>query len=251
MAKQLDNPNRLPEIMKAIEEKPSLRRFYERAYTNYVRCLERCPGEGHIVELGSGAGFVKQFIPDMITSDILSYQGVDKVIDATHLPFEDETVRFICMVNVFHHISNVRLFLAEAERCLVPGGRLFMTDHHIGYISRFIVKYIHHEPYRPDAASWEFESSGPLSGANTALPWIVFVRDEKAFESGFPRLALARYTTHSPLWYWLSGGLKWWNLIPLWMFGPVRSVDDALLRLSPQFGSFADIEIIKTPVASP
>ena len=75
--------------------------------------MQRCPKKGLVVEIGSGAGFAKSFIPDIITSDILPYDGVDKVVDATKLPLENESVRLLCMLNVFHHIREVEKFLRE------------------------------------------------------------------------------------------------------------------------------------------
>jgi hypothetical protein len=39
----------------------------------------------------------------------------------------------------------------------------------------------------PDAADWSFPAVGPLSGANGALPWILFERDRARFEREFPQ----------------------------------------------------------------
>jgi len=241
----LDDPNRILSIRKTIERKKSLRTYYDKVYRDYVDCLHRCPRDGDILELGSGAGYAKKFIPDLITSDILPYEGIDKVVDATNLPFPKDSLKLICMMNVFHHISNIDLFLDEVQRCLVSGGRLFIVDHHVGHISKFIIRNFHHEPFRPDASEWKFDSAGPLSGANTALPWIVFVRDINQFKKRFPNLRLESYIPHTPLWYWLSGGLKNWSLIPSSLFGFVTSIEDTLLRISTDFGSFVNIEIVK------
>ncbi|MBK8443443.1 MAG: hypothetical protein IPL35_08515 [Sphingobacteriales bacterium] len=46
---------------------------------------------------------------------------------------------------------------------------------------RFFYQNFHHEPFQPEAASWEIPSTGPLSGANGALPWIIFKRDIDLF----------------------------------------------------------------------
>ena len=48
--------------------------------------------------------------------------------------------------------------------------------------SRWIYGRFHHEPFDPQRADWEFPLSGPLSGANGALPWIIFQRDREQFE---------------------------------------------------------------------
>ena len=44
-----------------------------------------------------------------------------------------------------------------------------------GRVSRVIYGALHHEPFRPDAADWKISGKGPLSAANGALPWILFV----------------------------------------------------------------------------
>ena len=241
----LDSHSRVSEIRAQIERKPSLKRLYQEIYEKYIECLNRCPNRGLALELGSGAGFPKQMVPELITSDILPYEGVDQVVDATQLPFEDQSIRFIGMVNVFHHISDTERFLQEAQRCLLPGGRLFIVDQHPGYISTPILRFIHHEPFDLRAASWGFESTGPLSGANGALAWIVFVRDRHKFQQLFPNLRLVRYSPHTPLRYWLSGGLKAWNLLPSPAFPWATRMDRILTRISSGLGSFVDIEVVR------
>ena len=233
------------ELSVRISEKPSLRHFYERTYARYQECLQRCPKNGLVVEIGSGAGFAKSFIPDIITSDILPYDGVDKVVDATKLPLENESVRLLCMLNVFHHIREVEKFLREAQRCLIQGGRVLIVDQHVGLLSRPILKYFHHEPFEPNAENWRFESTGALSGANGALAWIVFVRDRQEFCAKFPDLRLFRYDPHTPFSYWLTGGLKAWNLLPRWSIRVMDTIDDVTARLFPTLGSFVDIELVK------
>ncbi len=241
----MDDPSEAGRLKTLILEKASLRMFYEEIYAKYAESLGRGERMGAALELGSGMGFVKDVIPGMLTTDVLHYPGLDGVMDATRLPFPDESIGLICMLDVFHHIPDVGAFLAEAERCLHPGGRILIVDQHPGWISRPILEYVHREPFHPGAREWAFESSGPLSGANGALAWIVFRRDLHLFKSRFPRLRLRSYRPHSPLRYWLSGGLKRWSLLPGWAFVLASKVDQLLVGISPEFGSFVDIEIEK------
>ena len=242
---ELDDPARITEIHALLQRKTFLRRYYREIYRKYKECLERAPARGAAVELGSGGGFVKEVITEMITSDILPYDGVDRVIDATCMPFDNESVRAIFLTNVFHHIPDVELFLREACRCLVPGGRMLIVDQHPGWLSTPIYTMLHHEPFRMDAADWKFDSTGPLSGANGALAWIVFRRDRARFQAIFQKLELVRYETHTPLRYWLSGGLKSWSLLPGWAFGLATALDNLMVRLVPETGSFVDVELVK------
>lgn len=241
----LDSPERITALRNTIERKPSLRRFYENIYLRYSACLERCPFEGLAVEIGSGAGFAKSVIPELVTSDVLPYDGIDQVIDGTGLPFPDNSLRFICMTNVLHHIPNVELFFDEAQRCLRKGGRLFMVDQHVGVISKPILKYFHHEPFYQNSKEWKFTSTGPLSSANGALAWVVFVRDRKEFENMYPGFQMINYETKTPIFYWVTGGLKQWSLVPESMLEAVEKFDSFLLGVSSVFGSFVDIEVEK------
>jgi SAM-dependent methyltransferase len=182
-------------------------------------------------------------VPDIITSDTIAYEGVDRVVDATQMPFADGELRALFLMNVFHHIPDVSAFLHEAERCLSPGGRVFMFDQYPGWISTPILKHAHHEPFNPDADEWKFASSGPLSGANGALAWMVFERDLRKFEQRYPKLKLRQFSPCAPLRYWIAGGLKSWSLLPGWAFGAATALDEGLVALTPKLGSFVDIEI--------
>jgi len=245
LLEDLDNPARERELQERIRGKAGLRRLYREVYESYRDCLARCPTGGATVELGSGGGFVKEVVPEMITSDILPYQDVDLVLDAMAMPFADSSLRAVCMVNVFHHIPDVARFLAEAQRVLVPGGRVFMVDQHIGLLSRPVYRWLHSEPFHPEAAEWSFTSHGPVSDANGALSMLVFKRDIQKFEAMFPQLKLVRYRPHTPLRYWLCGGLKTWTLLPGWAFPAATAVDRGLATISSHFCSFADIELVK------
>src|SRR5262249_53019128 len=129
--------------------------------------------------------------------------------------------------------------------------RVFIVDQHPGWISTPIYKRMHHEPFRMNAAEWRFDSTGPLSGANGALTWIVFRRDRARFEKCFPEFEIAGYEPHSPLRYWLSGGLKSWSLLPDWAFGMATVLDCALVAVAPETGSFVDVELVKKEVGVP
>ena len=243
----LHDLGRISEMRRTIKSKPGLKLFYLETYRKYQECMSRCPSNGLALELGSGGGFVKEVIPQMITSDFLPDEGIDRVVDAMRIPFPDRSLQIICMMNVFHHIPNVALFFKEAQRCLIPGGKLFILDQHLGWISSPILRHFHHEPCRPGDSSWSFESTGPVSGANGALAWIVFKRDRDRFVAAYPALKLERYIPHTPLRYWLCGGLKRWSLIPKRaVFSAASRLDSALMKISPNFGSFVDIELTRT-----
>ncbi|MGH0032541.1 MAG: methyltransferase domain-containing protein [Myxococcota bacterium] len=244
-APSLNDPQRVDAIRRCIRGKPALVRWYREGYAKWAEGLSRCPADGVVLELGSGAGFAREVVPDLVTSDVLPYEGVDRVVDATALPFGDGTLRAILGLNVFHHIEDVSAFLREAERCLAVGGRVFLIDQHVGWISRPILAHAHHEPFDAETRDWSFASEGPLSSANGALAWIVFERDRERFAREHPGLRLERYAPHSPLRYFWCGGLRPWSLLPGFAFPLATALDRALVALSPRFGSFVDVELVR------
>jgi SAM-dependent methyltransferase len=184
-------------------------------------------------------------VPELIATDLIPYPTVDIVLDATQLPFPSRSVRCFVMLNTFHHIADCARFLEEAARCLVPGGRILIIDQHRGFISTPILKHFHHEHYDDRAVEWRFDSTGPLSGANGALAWNVFVRDREKFERSRPELRIVRYQPIMPLRYWLSGGLRRWNMLPGFLHYASRVLERGLLLLAPDFGSFVVIELLR------
>jgi SAM-dependent methyltransferase len=243
---ELDDPGRSGDLARVVRGKPALRRLYGEAYERFADLLRRCPSEGLAVELGSGVGFIKEVLPDVITTDVLAYPDVDRVVDATRMPFEDGSVRALFLLNVLHHVADATAFLRESERVLRPGGRVLIVDQYPGWIGGFIYRRLHHEPFDEVSPDWRFPSRGPLSDANGALAWIVFERDRARYEREHPRLPIAAFSPHTPLRYWLAGGLKDWSLLPGPLFPLATRIDRALVALSPRFGSFVDIELVRT-----
>ncbi len=168
-----------------VRRNASARFSFERWYREIAGIVERAP-EGLRIELGSGGGFLDEFIPDLIKTDVVPLPFVDRVCAAEELPFPDASTGAIVMVNVLHHVADVKRFFAEASRVLVPGGMIVMIEPYVSIFSRLVYRYLHHEPFDPDASRWELAPSGRLTGGNDALPWIIFVRDRLLFEQSFP-----------------------------------------------------------------
>jgi hypothetical protein len=116
--------------------------------------------------------------------------------------------------------------------------------------SRFVYERLHHEPLDVSAARWEFPLSGPLSGANIALPWIVFQRDRAQFEREFPQWEVRRVEPMMPIRYLLSGGMSLRSLVPDWTFGLWRWTESVLQPLRNHLAMFALIVLRRTDVAA-
>jgi hypothetical protein len=107
--------------------------------------------------------------------------------------------------------------------------------------SRPIYRHCHPEPFLPDAPTWDFPSSGPLSGANVALPWIVFARDRDCFEAEHPEWRIASIEPCMPFSYLLSGGLSPVSIAPGWAFDPWQRVESLLAPWMRHLAMFAVI----------
>jgi SAM-dependent methyltransferase len=229
-----------------LSRKPALRLLYAETYSRYAECLSRCPADGLALEIGSGAGFVKEIVPSMATSDFMAFGKLDLVFDAVRMPFRNSSLRLVCMLNVFHHVYDPEQFLGEIWRTLRPSGRLFIVDQHPGWPARIIYRYGHGERFDMQTPSWNNVPRDAAVDANGANPWIIFQRDLTRFERRYPGLKLVRYQPHTPWRYWLAGGLKKWSLLPERAFGLATRIDEQLIRLSPNLGSFVDVELVKT-----
>lgn len=239
----IDSPATTHVRRRIVREKAFLRRLYEEWY-GLVR--ERLPAiGGPVLELGSGAGFMDEFVECLITSEIFRTPGASVVLDGTRLPFAPASLRAIAMTDVFHHIPAARRFLAEAARCLKPGGRIVMVEPWVTGWSRFVYTRFHHEPFIPEAKDWEFPSSGPLSGANGALPWMVFERDRPTFAREFPGLELVSIRPFMPVAYLMSGGVGMRSLVPGFAYAACRLVERALPRLEASTAMFCLIVVEK------
>jgi SAM-dependent methyltransferase len=243
---QLDDCNRLEDIRARIHRKKSLFKLYKHFYQKYLECLDRCEEKGIVVELGSGGGFLKDTANcNVFATDILPYITVDIAMDATRMPFGNNTVKSFFLLNTLHHIPNPKCLFNEIVRCLMHKGRVLIIDQYCGWLSSLIYKYLHHEPFDPFSKNWDFKTTGPLSGANGALCWIMFYRDRSLFEELYPSLKIVNSEPNTPLRYWLSGGLKPWNLLPVTLFNASTKLDNWLSQKFPDINSFVEIEIVK------
>jgi len=209
--------------------------------------MDALPGHisGLILELGSGGGFLKDYHSCLLTSDILPIPGADIILDGQRLPFRQASLGAIVMMDVFHHIPRVKSFLCEAARCVIPGGAVVMIEPWNTRWSRLIYSYLHHEPFEPEVKNWDLPPGGPLSQANSALPWIVFERDRKMFDLEFSEWEIKNIVLHTPFCYILSGGVAFRSLTPACFYNLCRRVENFLEPQMNCWAMFATITLIR------
>ena len=223
-----------------IREKAFLQKIYSEWGMKIASLMPNNP-KGIVLEIGSGGGCLKTFIPEVITSEILPHKNVHLRIDARFLPFSEKTIKAIVMTDVFHHIPDVRKFLHECARCVQPGGRIIMIEPWLTKWSAFIYTKLHHEPCLPDTPNWSFRDTGPLSAANLALPWIVFKRDQETFITEFPELEVNLIQPDWPIAYLLSGGVSMKSFAPGFSYSFLRSLESLFRPVMDYIAMFAII----------
>lgn len=227
-----------------INRKSILRKIYIDFYYRFKKATSFITGKRLLIELGSGGGFIKDIIPDVITSDVISLPNVDKVFSATKMDFANNIVDAFLMINVLHHIKDAEAFFKEADRCLKIGGIITIIEPANTVWSRFIHRNFHHELFDTEG-DWHIKKEGRLSSANTALAWIVFYRDRAQFEKKFLSLRIRKLELHTPFRYVISGGLSMKQLLPTFMYPIIICIENILSPFNRYLGMFLTIELEK------
>jgi len=219
-------------------------RFLNRIYTEwYEELASLIPmGSGSIIELGTGPGFLEQFIPHLITSDIVFHKDINIVFDGSEFPFHEKTLKAVVMTNVFHHLRKPERFLKEAGRHVKPGGIIGMIEPWRTFWSQIIYSRFHHEPFHPSIPGLN-TTDDQFSGANGALPWIVFERDIKIFRKKFPEWRLVEVKPFMPFRYILSGGVSLKHLMPYQSFAFWKNLENFFLPFMKHIAMFAKIHL--------
>jgi SAM-dependent methyltransferase len=233
--RDLDAPETTRLRRQVVEENRLLAGVYREWYRLLSAALPA--GGGALLELGAGAAPESE-LPAAFRSELFWCPWLDITLDAMALPFADRSLHGVLMVNVLHHLPRPAAFLAEAARCVRPGGVLAMIEPWNTAWSRWVYQRFHHEPFLP-AAGWEGPGGGALTGANGALPWILFHRDRERLAREHPGWRLRAVEPLMPLRYLVAGGISLRSLAPavsapLWV-----ALERALRPLRHRLGMFA------------
>lgn len=209
--------------------RPLLRDIYQ-GYFNDMR-QHFAPGAsstkpyGTTIEVGGGSGHFRAFDPDIIVTDVLPSPHIHLAADAMQLPFRDQSINNIVMLDVLHHIPLPLDFFSEAQRVLKPGGRIVMTEPFLSPVSSLCYWLSHPEPadmktpiFRPQSNPVGGDPIAVIgSGAfasNQAIPTLIFFRYQQLFARRFPQLSVTHREVHSTMVYPLSGGFSKPVLLP-------------------------------------
>lgn len=226
--------NILENHKKIWEKKKILRVIYEEWYKKIISNLSGTDGKS--IELGAGSGNFKEFMPEIISADIDNCEWLDMCFDAHDMPFENESLANIVMIDVLHHLYNPVKFLQEAERVLKKGGRIIMLEPYPSPFSLQIYKRFHPEPFIFDVdyfSKTDIKDKDPWD-SNQAIPYLIFFKNEHRFNEHFGSVfKVLKKQKLSLILYPASGG-----------FENKAMISDFFIPL------FKGLETILTPFAS-
>jgi len=224
---------RFAEHRRAWDGNPALREQYADWY-GQVRASLPAPSLGPFVELGSGPGFARHFIPELLLTDLVVAPWHDREMGAEALPFPDGTLGAIVLFDVLHHLASPARFLGEATRALAPGGRIVMCEPYVSPLSFPVYKLFHEEPVRMavDPLADQAASSGDKDpfDSNQAIPTLLLDRRRgaAALRARFPPLRLVSVRRLAGLAYPSSGGFSRGPLLPLALWRQLYRAEAAL-----------------------
>jgi len=157
------------------EARPELRQVYREWFARLLSAVE---GLDPVVEVGAGPGFLKEFAPRLVATDVVAGLRVDVRCDADVLPFRSASVGGLVLVDTLHHLPRPLDFLAEAARVLRPRGRVVMIEPWITPSSWVLYRYFHHEDCRLGVdLSRPFGGDDKAAlGGNAAIPYLTLAR---------------------------------------------------------------------------
>ena len=215
--------------------------WYRELYRDQFRDLANASALS-ILEVGSGTSPLKQFLSNIITSDVLDLDYLDLVFDCHEIDkldaIKDNSIDVITLTNVLHHLKNPVAFLNRAASKLKSGGKVIATEPFFSVLSTPIFKYLHHEPVDFRISEPELEKvQGPLASANIALPWIIFFRQRDWLQRLNENFDVANLPTRpfSALSYMATGGISHRLPIPHSLYRALFSTDLAMSRRFPGF----------------
>lgn len=185
---------------------------------------------GRTLELGSGIGLATEFIPDLVTSDIVRTRFVERAVSAYEIPREGWAN--IIAFDVLHHLCTPLRFFASAAAAVVPGGRIVLMEPAGTPGGRAFYSLFHPEPCHPAdiVAPFEFTPAANGEFANMGMAHGLFTAQRKDAEARLAPLGLRMVSVHyrDLLAYPLTGGFSRPALLPATLLRGMLAVEERL-----------------------
>jgi SAM-dependent methyltransferase len=205
-----------------------------------------------VLEIGSGASPLSNFLGGVITSDVLKLEYLDLVFDCHEIgqtdAIADGSIDIITLTNVLHHLRDPLQFLRGAARKLAPGGQIVMVEPYFSWLSYPLYKTLHHEPvdFRIERPVLD-QIQGPLSTSNQAMPHMIFFSRpdwlaELADCYDVKKLKVGHFTS---LAYMVTGGISRTFPVPAGLYRLYFGLDRWLANRWPRaFASFFSARLV-------
>lgn len=253
MNPQFEHDRRLTlENRKKLATNRNLLHWYKELYQFIFAGIEDLAAR-RILEIGSGMSPARQFVPGLITSDILELDYLDHAFDCHEIDryagIPDGSLDIITFTNVLHHLNNPLRFLERSHAKLAPGGMIILVEPYLSVISTLIYRYIHHELLDTAIAEPVLNNiEGPLTSANSALPYMIFFSGR-----GWDRTLRQYYDFNASearfftgLAYMATGGISRVLPIPAGLYRMLFRVDQWLATSLPDvYSSFFVLRLVK------
>ena len=214
--------------------------WYRELYRDQLKDLPD-PAALSILEIGSGTSPLKQFLSNVVTSDVLDLDYLDLVFDCHEIDKLDavkgNSLDVITLTNVLHHLKSPIAFLNRAASKLKSGGKVIATEPFFSALSTVIFKHLHHEAVDFRISEPELgEVQGPLASANIALPWLIFFQNAEWLQRLNDNFDLTTFSIRpfSALSYMVTGGISHRLPVPRFLYRTLFPVDLALSRRFPR-----------------
>lgn len=227
---------------KTWNQKPILQKIYRKWYSRIFRQIKE---GGVILELGSGSGMGKEFNQDIILGDIVFNDWLDIALNGEEFPVNAGSLSNIIMIDTLHHLKNPILFLKEASRVLVDGGKIIAIEPYTGKFAYYFWNYLHHEPVD---LKFNILKGSPVKqepfDSNQAIPYLIFKNFDK-IKPTVPNFEIIHIEYFDLLYYALSGGFSKPNLVPFFMEDIIMAADKILLRIFRKYISLRMMLVIE------
>ena len=224
------------ENRKIFKKKKLIRRVYYDYFNEIKKNIN--PNLNHqILEIGS-SGFIKDIIPDCITSNLVKNDPlIDRKINIFDLQNEKEIFSNIILIDIFHHLQFPMLALKNLNNSLCEKGRVILIEPAMGILPRAVYKIFHHEPNGFDLnIDW---SDNPKQDINKnsyfaaqALTWRAFVKKEMNYSEYFN---IKKISYFSDFAYLGSGGFSFKSMYPEILYPFIKKIDYLLNFVSRKF----------------
>ena len=239
--------------MKSIANTKIAREIYHSSSSNNLRFLlkkrfdwmNNFISDNHIgIEVGSGAGFSKDFIKNknFKLTDLGDEDHLDiKNIDAQNTGLEDESLDFVIASNMIHHIPYPIKFFRETNRILKKGGKLIIFESYCSIFFQLATIIMKHEGFDFTLNVWD--ENIPKSDeknawhGNIAVPHLIF-DDKNIFKDKLGELFSIEYEKLTECFIFInSGGVTSKTAhVPMnnFFLNILHKIDNILVKLFPR-----------------